>query len=294
MERCPHCDAEIRPGSRFCTQCGKRLPEPAAFAEPWPGPSGSEPNAGWPLPEAVPASLDDARTGVGDAPHVTAEPTDGPIWATAPTPEPTAFAPAIPTWPAPVEVGEQTVEAPAWASPEQAEAAVADAPWRPAGEPEPFAADDSEPDTGEPRPSDDIPSSGVAADETGQPPSFDAAAEPDASETAGSETAGTTPVARAADLIDELRALLPLLAAPADQSAIAARLEAAADADSGRWPALRAAMEDARANPRDVETVVALSRRVDEVIALIDANDRLAAAAREAAAAIRGGLPTDA
>lgn len=290
MERCPSCQAEIRPGSRFCTQCGARLPEPPV-ADPWPGPPGSGLNQGWPLPEAAPAPAESARDldfagGQEPAPHA-GEPTDGPLWAETPTAD---AQPPVAAWPTPVAQAEPPMEAGAWVSPEFAEATVEDAVWRPA------AAPDS-PDAAVP---------GAAGDEAATAPSeggndaspFDEASAapariavlPEIVPVTDSSSEGDDPTARAAVLVDELRALLPRLAAtPGDLGVVADRLDAAANDESGRWPDLRAAMEDARASPRDVETVLDLSRRVDEVIALIDANDRLAATAREAAAAIRRG-----
>jgi len=99
------------------------------------------------------------------------------------------------------------------------------------------------------------------------------------------------PVARAVALLDELRSLLPGLApvgpalppiADALEQALPAR-----DTSLDRFADLRAAMQHARDHPRDIDTVLELSRRVDNVIALIDDYDRLVAAAERTIATLR-------
>jgi len=98
--------------------------------------------------------------------------------------------------------------------------------------------------------------------------------------------------ARAHTLIDELRALLPKLAVGSgrDLSIIADELEIAladdaanADGRSG----LRDALETAREHPRSIDSVLALSGRVEEIIALLDRQDRLVDAVRQAVNALR-------
>ena len=89
---------------------------------------------------------------------------------------------------------------------------------------------------------------------------------------------------RANALIDELRLLLPALAAPAVPSgeeprdiagirerAIAAR----GDISFDRYRALREVVQEALTRPRDVEVVLRLSRRVEDMDALIAEWDRL-------------------
>jgi len=97
---------------------------------------------------------------------------------------------------------------------------------------------------------------------------------------------------RAHTLIDELRALLPKLAVGSgrDLSIIADELEIAladdaanADGRSG----LRDALETAREHPRSIDSVLALSGRVEEIIALLDRQDRLVDAVRQAVNALR-------
>lgn len=113
--------------------------------------------------------------------------------------------------------------------------------------------------------------------------------------------AGPPSLAHALDLLDELRSLLPTfaIAAPAiDTAAIAEELELALSPDPSSaaltldLTELRAAMENARDRPRDIDTVLDLSRRVDDVLALLDAHDRAVAAIESAAAALRSVDPS--
>jgi hypothetical protein len=87
---------------------------------------------------------------------------------------------------------------------------------------------------------------------------------------------------RAVGLLDELRALLPSLGAtsqpapPPDFSelrtmAIAARGEPSFD----DWAALRQVATSAAGRPTDIETILQLSKRVDDIAALIAERDRL-------------------
>ena len=98
--------------------------------------------------------------------------------------------------------------------------------------------------------------------------------------------------------MDELRALIPTLARTeaADDESIAADLEAALTAaraeESEGVAELRLAMLAARDRPRDIDTVLDLSRRVDAVLALIDAHERCVAAIERAIAALRGSAGT--
>ena len=95
---------------------------------------------------------------------------------------------------------------------------------------------------------------------------------------------------RAADLLDELRGLLPALGATRLQpGALADRLEAVLVADGEVPDGLRAALEAARANPRDLDIVLDLTRRIDDVASLIDRHERLVDAVRSAVRSLRYG-----
>ncbi len=97
---------------------------------------------------------------------------------------------------------------------------------------------------------------------------------------------------RAHKLIDELRALLPRLPVGSgrDLSVIADELEIAlADdaADAEGRSGLRDALETAREQPRSIDSVVALSSHVAEMIALLDRHDRLVDAVQQAVNTLR-------
>jgi len=107
------------------------------------------------------------------------------------------------------------------------------------------------------------------------------------------------PLATARALVEELRDLLPAVAAGAgfrpapNLDGVAADLDAARRqpdaARSREFDALRAALEHARDRPRDVDTMLDLVGRVAVVLALLDAHDRYATAIDRAVAALRRG-----
>jgi len=112
---------------------------------------------------------------------------------------------------------------------------------------------------------------------------------------------------RAGDLLDELRGLLPVLAAPPaaaivaasapelassaipapDTSGVADEL-AAARADATDTTDLRRALEGARNRQRDVDTMIDIVGRIEPMLAALDAHDRYAAAIDQAVAQLRG------
>ena len=95
---------------------------------------------------------------------------------------------------------------------------------------------------------------------------------------------------RAAELLDELRALLPALGATRLQpAALADRLEHALHTDGGLPEGLRASLDAVRANPRDIDTVLALTRLIDDIIEVIDRQDRISAALASAVRSLRYG-----
>ncbi|MGI8484350.1 MAG: zinc ribbon domain-containing protein [Thermomicrobiales bacterium] len=113
------------------------------------------------------------------------------------------------------------------------------------------------------------------------------------------DTSAESARSRAEQLIDELRDLLPSLAASGSSAtdSTAGIVEgsgsdqnlqpvidelAAARPQSGSFDDLRAALEKARTNPRDVDTMLDLVGRVDDLIVLLDSQDRLNSAAGHA------------
>lgn len=106
----------------------------------------------------------------------------------------------------------------------------------------------------------------------------------------GAETTGG--VDRAYALLDELRSLLPGLAGGAasqvDISAVADELATArSDDEAGEFTALRRAIDSARERPRDIDTMLDVSGRLDAITALHDAYERLAATVDTAVAKLR-------
>ncbi len=91
---------------------------------------------------------------------------------------------------------------------------------------------------------------------------------------------------RATALLEELRDLLPRLAAPAtppetaaDLSALRERaIMARGDRSFDDFAALREVVSDAVNRPRDIEVVLRLSQRIDDIDALLNERDRLDAA----------------
>ena len=99
------------------------------------------------------------------------------------------------------------------------------------------------------------------------------------------------PLDQALTLIDQLRTLLPNLRGQShpDLIEIAQELEETVSADAARSQLedLRASMLAARDRPRDIDTVLDLARRVDDVLALIDHQIQLEAVVERAAARLR-------
>ncbi len=106
-------------------------------------------------------------------------------------------------------------------------------------------------------------------------------------------------VARAERLIGELRAIIPTLARPLpappanalnnlpDPLPLAEELEVAARA--GQFDDLREALQAARERPRDVDSMLTLSSKVDRLLELLDDRDNLAQTAERAATRLRPG-----
>jgi len=93
---------------------------------------------------------------------------------------------------------------------------------------------------------------------------------------------GTEAMQRANQLIDELRGLLPALTAPhqtiqsPDYVSLRERaLAARGDVSFDQFAALREVVQEALSRPRDVEVVLRLSQRVEDMNALLGERDRL-------------------
>ena len=106
---------------------------------------------------------------------------------------------------------------------------------------------------------------------------------------------GESPRQRASALLDELRALLPQIAAgdAGPESGVVAgevadRLTTARN-EAGDFTSLRRTLESARQNPRDVDTMLDLVNRADRLVALLDSYERLTGEIDEAVARLRSG-----
>jgi hypothetical protein len=102
-----------------------------------------------------------------------------------------------------------------------------------------------------------------------------------------------TPIARATALLDELRLLLPALNAGAGTDigvAVADELDTAlagAKQASSERDTLRASLNEARDNPRDIQTILGLAQQAEAAIALLDDYDTLTDAVQRAVNALR-------
>ena len=254
MERCPNCGTPGRPGAKFCTTCGFRFPDDES--------NGEELDVS--VSQAAPS--DDGEPGAASA-----EPTFG--WPSPPSPqEPSPGSsdqPSVNSVIAPLaSAGEPAdIEAIANSWPDDAVDAW---PARPA----PVAADpvaiDPPLDAGDSVP--DIPLEAAAADRA---------------ENAESIT-------RALNLLDELRDTIAGIEASTalDLSGVVSELEVAVTPPGAMAPAdvaeLREALFAARERPRDVDTIVDLTKRIDAMVALVIAYDRTIAAIERSLDALRG------
>ena len=254
MERCPNCGTPGRPGAKFCTTCGFRFPGDESIVE--------EIDA-----SASPA----ARGDDGEPGEVAAESTFG--WPSPPSPQepspdsadqpaanPTTAPPASDDEPADIETianswSDEALDAwPARPAPVDADPVAIDPPLT-ALEPEPG-----------------ISSEAPAADQA---------------ENAESIT-------RAMRLLDELRDTIAGIEASTalDLSGVISDLEVAVT-PPGAMAAddvaeLREALFAARERPRDVDTIVDLTKRIDAMVALVIAYDRTIAAIERSLDALRG------
>ena len=263
MERCPTCGTPARPGAKFCTTCGFRFPGDASDGE------------------SAHEHTDTATSTTDEEPGLfPGAMTDG--WPSPPPPEET-----VGGWDTPAaasaESGE-TIEVDA-TSESWTAAAVDSWPGRPAA-----AVADAPPGEPEPEPDVDAETLLVNGAETGADNQMET---PDA-------------LARAMGLLDELRQTVSEIGPPGavDLSGVISDLEVAVN-PPGAMAAddvaeLRDALLAARERPRDVDTILDLTRRLDAMLALVIAYDRTIAAIERSLEALRGrsgdgvmGSPTD-
>ena len=297
MERCPNCGAPARAGARFCTTCGYRLPENADAATSVAAEQSSpetpvEPAGGAPAAEFDAAST--AAAGAAEAgPARDAGDTGNADQVLASSWPSRAESSWSGQWPA-VEAAE-TGDVGAASAGEDASTEGGQATWSGTA-----GADVDEANMAPSPAAGGMGAEASAAGWVGHPftPSPEASMlTPSSSDRLAPESSDgpAGPVVRAVALLDELRALLPTLASTGtvDPETVAADLEAALAAaraeESEGLAELRMAMLAARDRPRDIDTVLDLSRRVDDVLALLDAHEHCVAAIERAILALRGG-----
>lgn len=254
MERCPNCGTPGRPGAKFCTSCGFRFPGDMSDSEP----AQDDTNATAPENDVEPGLFPGAMTDGWPSPPPPAETDAGGLdepaaaWHAAPA-EPNEMAEVAPTsntWAA------DTVDS--W-------------PMRPAVAETPPSELESRPDEHVETPSEDA--SDAAVDN--QPGSVEA-------------------MARAMRLLDELRQTIPEIGTDSavDLSGVISDLQVAVN-PPGAMAAddvaeLRDALLAARDRPRDIDTIVDLTTRIDGMLALVIAYDRAIAAIERSLEALRG------
>ena len=256
MERCPNCGTPARPGAKFCTTCGFRFPGDASDSEPAHGHT----NTTAPETDEEPGLFPGAMTDGWPSPPPPAETVAGGWDEQAAAPQPAPFEPSEMTevegTPDPWAAGATD----SWPAPPTA--AVADTP---ATEPEPQRE-------------------GVTT--TALVDTSDAADD--------NQTETAEAMARAMRLLDELRQAISEIGphSAVDLSGVISDLEVAVH-PPGAMAAddvaeLRDALLAARERPRDIDTIVDLTKRIDAMLALVIAYDRAIAAIERSLDALRG------
>lgn len=258
MERCPNCGTPGRPGAKFCTTCGFRFPGDASDSEP----AHDHPDAADPDTDEEPGLFPGAMTDGWPSPPPPAETAAGGWDEQAVAPEATTAEPAETTETEGTSDSWTAGATDSWPAPPTAD--VADTPPTPP-EPEP--------------------------DETIETASGD-----DSHVAADNQTESAEAMARAMRLLDELRQTISEIGLQADSSddlsGVISDLEVALH-PPGAMAAdnvaeLRDALLTARERPRDIDTIVDLTKRIDAMLALVIAYDRAIAAIERSLAALRG------
>lgn len=274
--RCPNCGNPTRPGARFCTSCGFRLPEqPAESPAPTVGRSPfattSTISSWWPGQQQSSSSDADRVSESESAPAETASAAQ----ESAPEPVTEEAAPASADF--------EAASAPA-AEPETVTASAAETQATEEVSAEPATQEESA-----------TPSSAATSwEETLAAFSATRTPEP-VTTTSGNEGQDQDPLGRAESLLDELRALLPELAqaktsSGVDPEAVAASLAAAREELALKRSALESlgdVAERAQAHPRDLDVMLDLVARAGAIVELKSAYSRALSAMDDALRALR-------
>jgi hypothetical protein len=256
MEHCPNCGTPGRPGAKFCTTCGFRFPGEASDTEPAQDDTDATASANDDEPGLFPGAM-----------------TDG--WPSPPTPAETVVGswvePAATPQPAPSDPSEVT-EAEVTSDTEAVDA-VDSWPMRPA-----VAVADTLPSERETRPDENVEIAPVDTPDTAL----------------DNQTGSAEATARAMRLLEELRQTISEIAPhnAVDLSGVISDLQVAVN-PPGAMAAddvaeLRDALLAARERPRDIDTIVDLTKRIDAMVALVIAYDRAIAAIERSLEALRG------
>jgi hypothetical protein len=257
MERCPNCGTPARPGAKFCTTCGFRFPGDASDGEPAQDDTGATASANDDEPGLFPGAM-----------------TDG--WPSPPPPAETVTGswdePAVRPQAAPADPDDVT------------EGAATSNTW--AGDPvdswpmRPDVAAETPPSEPETRPDENVEITPVDTPD----------AAPDTQAGSGEATE------RAMRLLDELRQTISEIGLQAhsavDLGGVISDLQVAVN-PPGAMAAddvaeLRDALLAARERPRDIDTIVDLTKRIDAMVALVIAYDRAIAAIERSLDVLRG------
>jgi hypothetical protein len=255
MERCPNCSTPGRPGAKFCTTCGFRFPGDASESEPARDDTDMTEPANDDEPGLFPGAM-----------------TDG--WPSPPPPTETVVSDwdeQVAAQAAPAELGDMT------------QAEDTSNTWA-------ASATDSWPE---------LPASAVAETSSSEseslPNEVAETASVDTSDTASStQTETAEAIARATLLLDELRQTISEIGphSAVDLSGVISDLEVAANPPGAMATddvaELRDALLAARERPRDIDTIVDLTKRIDAMLALVIAYDRTIAAIERTLDALRG------
>lgn len=322
MERCPNCGAPARPGAKFCTTCGYRLPVtiPVTDQPEAAGQASSTAASSWPPPlqrDDAAASDQSGAASVSDESEATAETS-----FTIPVSSSDDDSSGEQSDTVAVSVAELDTASMSDTTPEEASStdSVVSSTWTASSsssswgsaQPEPAAADiasssvdasteidevsvEQSSESGDTGATAAVTEESIVVDEPAS--QYEGWSRAVVEELAPPSSDHGTNVARATALLDELRMLLPVLNSGSSSDVgerVANELEAALSGtreEGDDRASLRAALTEARDNPRDIQTILGLSQQADAAIALLDDYDRLVSAVRHAIHTLRPSPP---